>query len=275
MSSKITIVCFDINSGFEEDFDQSLGENILSLESPLRILDEFIETHLFLESEKIKKDSSEMKYSIGFNFSKNNHIKFDIIVLNDLSFIHDICLDASAYLVFINLEHQSTLNQLEKITKYILESCSMGIKTYIVGIYRDKITPTLNNESLEIFFEEQKLNYEYYEIEYKKDNDNNGINHICIQEYFISNKFEGKKSKKGGKIITLDRKNSKSDRKNSLKNYESHSLIDILELILVRIYEIKMNVKYEPDKKKFIENNDEEDNTINNSNSINGNCSIF
>ena len=39
MPSKITIVCFDINSCYDEDLNLSLGENIIALESPLRILD--------------------------------------------------------------------------------------------------------------------------------------------------------------------------------------------------------------------------------------------
>ena len=48
MSSKIIIVCFDINDENKKDSK----ENILELESPLRIFDEFQDIHLFFDSEK-------------------------------------------------------------------------------------------------------------------------------------------------------------------------------------------------------------------------------
>ena len=280
MSSKITIVCFDINSGYDEDLNQSLGENITALESPLRILDEFMENHLFLESEKIKKNSSEIKYVFSFCLSNNYTFSFDIIVLNDLSFIHDISSGADAYLVFINLEKKMTLEQLEKIIKYIIESCAIESKTYLVGIYQDKILPILNKEILESYFEEEKLNYEYYQIKcenYGKNEER--INHKCIQQINlnINNKKERNNSKSDeGKDIKLDNKNCKSSRKNSENNESEYSLIDIVELIFIKIYENKMSLIFEPDKKIFTRNlSDEYYEENNNSKSKSGNCCIF
>lgn len=280
MSSKITIVCFDINSGYDEDLNQSLGENITALESPLRILDEFMENHLFLESEKIKKNSSEIKYVFSFCLSNNYTFSFDIIVLNDLSFIHDISSGADAYLVFINLEKKMTLEQLEKIIKYIIESCAIESKTYLVGIYQDKILPILNKEILESYFEEEKLNYEYYQIKYENYGKNEErINHKCIQQINlnINNKKERNNSKSDeGKDIKLDNKNCKSSRKNSENNESEYSLIDIVELIFIKIYENKMSLIYEPDKKMFTRNlSDEYYEENNNSKSKSGNCCIF
>ena len=263
MSSTIKIVCFDINSGYDENINKSLGENILALENPLRILNEFLEIHLFIESEKIRKSSSEIKYTFKFNLEKKEII-FEIIVLNDLSFIHDISLDADAYLVFMNLENENTIEQLEKIIKYILESCSLEIKSFLVGIYKDKILPSLNKEALEGLFEEENLNYEYYQIKYGKndndDNDNN-YNHDCIYEYNyrIINKEERRNSKK------------EKERKKSLtKTKELNNLIDTIEIILIYIYEAKNNVIFESKKNKSI---DEESSTsCGNSRS---NCILF
>ena len=62
---------------------------MLSLESPLRILDEFLGNQLFLESSKIQLNSSEIKYTFQTNFSENNII-FEIFVIYDLSYIHEI-----------------------------------------------------------------------------------------------------------------------------------------------------------------------------------------
>ena len=268
MPSKITIVCFDINSCYDEDLNQSLGENIAALESPLRILDEFMENHLFLDSEKIKKSSSEIKYVFSFCLSNNYTFSFDIVVLNDLSFIHDISSEADAYLVFINLEKKITMEQLEKIIKYIIESCAIESKTYLVGIYQDKILPILNKEILESYFEEEKLNCEYYQIKCKNNYGKNEerINHKCIQQ--INLNINNKKEKN----------NIKSDEGKDIKQCENneseYNLIDIVELIFIKIYENKMSLIYEPDKKMFTRNlSDEYEN--NNSKSKSGNCFIF
>ncbi len=87
MSSKIRIVSFDINNNKE-------NENIKLLDSSLRIFDEFMEIHLFLESEKIEKKCSEIKYSFIFNIPKENKIIYEIYVLKDIDFIHNISLEA-------------------------------------------------------------------------------------------------------------------------------------------------------------------------------------
>ena len=280
MPSKITIVCFDINSCYDEDLDQSLNENITALESPLRILDEYMENHLFLDSEKIKKSSSEIKYVFSFCLSNNYTFSFDIVVLNDLSFIHDISSEADAYLVFINLENKITMEQLEKIIKYIIESCAIESKTYLVGIYQDKILPNLNKEILESYFEEEKLNCEYYQIKcenYGKNEEK--INHKCIQQINlnINNKKEKNNIKSDeGKDIKPENKNCKSNKKNFENNKSEYNLIDIVELIFIKIYEDKMSLIYEPDKKMFTRNfSYEYEEGNNNSKSKSGNCCIF
>lgn len=280
MSSHITIVCFDINSGYDEDLDQSLGENITALESPLRVLDEFMDNHLFLDSEKIKKSSTEIKYVFSYCLSNNYTFSFDIVVLNDLSFIHDISSEADAYLVFINLEKKNTMEQIEKIIKYIIESCAIESKTYLVGIYQDKILPNLNKEFLESYFEEEKLNCEYYQIKcenYGKNEEK--INHKCIQQINLTN--NNKKERNINKYderkdIKFESKNCKSNKKNSENNELEYNLIDIVEIIFIKIYENKMSLIYEPDKKMFTKNlSDEYDQEKNNSKSTSGNCYIF
>ena len=257
-SASILVVCFDINSGYEEDVNKPLSENLTILENPLRIINEFLDIHLFLESEKIQKSSSEIKYSFNFNFSEENEILFDIVVLNDLSYIHDVSLEADAYLVFTNLEKEYTAEQLEKIIKYILESCAMEKKTYLVGMYNDKILPTLNRETLESYFEEEKLNCEYYQIKCEDNIKNNEYNHACMYQ----NRTD---------------KNIKKERKNSFKKKQINNLIDIIELILIQIYETKMNVVYEPKKNIFKDYNSQKDYSISDSNSGTSgtNCIIF
>ena len=159
-----TIVCFDLNGSYEEGYTVTLEENKSLLESPLRIFDDFMETHLFLETEKNYESSTKISYN--FKFSNDDNNSFEIITISDLSYVHNISLESDGYLVFLNLEDQNTLDLLEKIIKYLI-SCCMEMKTYIVGIYKDKILPILNKEALNSLLDEKNLNYEYYQIKYE------------------------------------------------------------------------------------------------------------
>ena len=224
MVSKITIVCFDINNDYEEDFIESLGENIFALECPLRIFDEFLEMNLFLETSKNRRNNSEFKYTFQTNIYEKNVI-IEIIVLYDLSYIHNISLEADAYLLFANLEKIQTMSQLEKIITYILQSCNIIIKTYIIGIYKDKIIPNLKKETIELYLEEQNINYEYYQI---KNN-----NKEVIEEYEYSNQ-----------ILTT---NPINENKNKMKSKKKTSLnlIDYILTIMRQVYEIKITDNFE------------------------------
>ena len=84
---------------------------------------------------------------------------------------------------------------------------------------------------IEEIFNEEQLNYDIYQIKYNIDDKNN---HICIYD-------------------NKEKKNSKKLKKNSLKDNDNDNdnLIDIIENILIKIYELKMNVVYLPDKNKF------------------------
>lgn len=247
MTSKIIIICFDINNDILKD---NKDNNILILENPIRILDEFQEMHLFFESEKTQKNSTEIKYTFSVNILKNIQIIYEIVILRDINFIHDISLVSDANLIFINLEKESTIEQLDKIIHYINDSCcSFEIKTYVVGIYKDKIIPVLNKETIESLFDEQKFNCDFYQIKYNKSD---GINHLCMYEQI----------------------ESKNKKKKNIQQNLNGNIIDIVEKILIDLYEIKMSVIYEPKKKKFKKKSTKKDEGKNNC--ISGsNCNIF
>lgn len=232
-----TIVCFDLNGSFEEDYIINLEENISLIESPLRILDEFMETHLFLESEKSYENSTKIKYN--FKFSNDINDSFDIIVLSDLSYVHKISLESDGYLVFINLEDQNSMDLLDKIIEYV-NSCSMEIQTFIVGMYKDKILPIFNKESLNLYLDEKNLNYEYYQIRYESNNNRGRNNHICINNYMLNNENKNEKKRKNGKFV----------RRKDINKYENNNIADVIELIFMHAYE---NDEYH-DKLKNIKN---------------------
>ena len=239
MNSKINIVCFDINSVFDDNLNESLDENNLALENPIRILDEFIESHKFLDTEKKRKKSSEIKYSFNFSLSNDYKISYEIVVLNDLSYIHNIISKADAFLVFFNLENKNTIAQLEKIVKYIIESC-VNAKAYLIGIYKDKIIPVLNKETLDSYFEEENLIYEYIQIKCENyDKERDRVNHKCIQEKNSNSNPDKRKGK-------IPEKKSRSNTKSNVNNSESeNNLLDIVELSFIKIYENKMGLSKE------------------------------
>ena len=191
MSSNIKLVCFDINSKYEEE-DEEENEDSMpnqeenteksSLENPIRLFDEYFKSHSFIPSEKIKIKSSETKYSFSFTFpGEDEEIIYEIYVLDDLSFIHEICLNANGYLVFANIEKENTLQKIEQVVNYIVESClSCEVKTYFVGLYKDTANPpSLNKESIEKFLEEKKYYFDYFEIKYENKEEDN---HLCLHK---------------------------------------------------------------------------------------------
>ena len=251
-----TIVCFDLNGSYEASYIVPLEENKSLLESPLRIFDEFMETHLFLETEKTCENSTKITYN--FKFSNDDSNSFEIITLSDLSYVHNISLKSDGYLIFLNLEDQNTIELLEKIIKYV-NSCSMEIKAYIVGIYKDKILPILNKEALDSYLDEKNLNYEYYQIKY--ENNKNGVrkNHICINNYLLNKGNKNKRERKSGKLA----------RKKDVNKYENYNLTDIIELIFIQAY-----TKVEClDNRKMIKNYLDYD--VEKSFCTSGNCYIY
>ena len=63
--------------------------------------------------------------------------------------MHDICLNADGYLIVINLEDIKTEEKLEYIIKYISDGCcNLETKSFIVGLYKDKILPKYNKDLL-------------------------------------------------------------------------------------------------------------------------------
>jgi hypothetical protein len=252
-----TIVCFDLNSSYEEGCIVTLEENKSLLESPLRIFDEFMETHLFLEAEKTCENSTKIAYN--FRFSNDDSNSFEIITLSDLSYVHNISLESDGYLVFLNLEDQKTIELLEKIIKYVI-SCSMEIKTYIVGLYKDKILPILDKESLDSYLDDKNLDYEYYQIKYENNN-RNGFrkSHICINNYLLNKVNNNKGERKIGNLV----------RTKDVNNYENYNLTDIIELIFIQTY---TKVEYN-DKRKIIK--DYLDYDAEKSFCTSGNCYIY
>ena len=93
-------------------------------------------------------------------------------------------------------------------------------------MYKNKILSGLNNKELETYFNDNSLNYEYYEIKFT----NNEKEHNCM--YDIVNK--------------------KNINDKNMKENGPHKLTEIIEKVMINMYEIKMGVEYNPFKNKFV-----------------------
>ena len=227
MDYGVLIVCFDINSKKEENqvSQDDNSENLM--ENPNRIFNSYFSNHKKITNiEKQQINSSE--YNIKFTLDLQEQSLFQITIINDLSFIHNISLNANSYIIFMNLEDPKAKEKLENLIAYMLESCcSVDVKTYVIGMYKDLSLKKYNKENIEIVLSDNYLNCEYYEIKYNED-----ANHFCINEY-IQNKNYG-------------------DPKSYVQKNKEFKVMEIMEKILIESYETKMEVKFNPNKRKFV-----------------------
>ena len=239
MDDSIILISFDINSTHEENNeDKNNKSNESLMESPDRIFEEFFSNHKQTQMDKKKLNESEKKYTFSLNLPDMSC--FQIITINDLSFIHEIALDADAYIIFINLEDPKTEEKLEYLIRYIVEGCcSVETKTCVVGLYKDNILPEYNEEELEKLFNDNNLVFEYFQVKYS-ENENE---HNCLYQM-------------------IDNKNN-FDKKLVEKNNSELKLNETIEKILMSLYENKFGVEYNMIKNKFIKKDSKAGNVAN------------
>ena len=176
-SNGIILICFDINSVYEEGSeiptkDNEKNEPNFKIENPIRIIDDFLETHLFVENEKIVDNPNEIQYKIRFRISKTRKKTINVYVLNDLTYIHEICYKADGYFFFINIESENSLENLEKLMDCIKEYYAIETKIYIVGLFKEKMASCFSYEKIENFFGQYDYPYDYYQIKYDNFTEN-------------------------------------------------------------------------------------------------------
>lgn len=238
MDDSIILISFDINSTHEENNEDKNKSNESLMESPDRIFEEFFSNHKQTQMDKKKLNESEKKYTFSLNLPDMSC--FQIITINDLSFIHEIALDADAYIIFINLEDPKTEEKLEYLIRYIVEGCcSVETKTCVVGLYKDNILPEYSEEELEKLFNDNNLVFEYFKVKYS-ENENE---HNCLYQM-------------------IDNKNN-FDKKLVEKNNSELKLNETIEKILMSLYENKFGVEYNMIKNKFIKKDSKAGNVAN------------
>ena len=229
MSQTTVYVCFDINSTREENQENQKDNSEDLMENPIHIFNNFFTNHkIMLNMEKEQSNASELNYQFTLNLPEKS--LFQITTINDLSYIHEISLNADGFIIFINLEDEKTIEKLKYIIHYIVENCnSINISTYVVGMYKDKILKEFNKEKIINLLNEDNFSYEYFQIKYTDDK--NG--HFCFFKYIDTTKY-----------------NNKNFFNKKIKEFKFY---EILEKIIIDTYEDKMGVIFDPKKRKFVE----------------------
>ena len=180
----INISCFDINGQYSEEAAKDQCNNFLNLESPSRIISQYI-TENFLQN--LSKTETNDKFVTKFTFSQNIEkkivIKINCDVINNFSVSHQDTFDSNGYIIFCNLSKKNTFELVEKMFNYINDNCSIFIKTYVIGVFDDKIDEDKKYEKMKEFLKnlDSEIDFDYYEMflgdankfdEIKKDNKN-------------------------------------------------------------------------------------------------------
>ena len=172
---------------------------------------------------KNKTNDSELIYKFVVNLREK--ALFQISIINDLSFIYEICLNADSYIIFINLEYSKTGEKIKNLISYILDKCrSVDITTYFIGFYRNIKNIEYQKEELENLFNEENLNYVY---KYTEDS----VNHFCFYDFIANEKYYNKKF--------------------LYKKLEDYKLFEILEKIINKTYEYTNGLAFYPSEKKY------------------------
>ncbi len=211
----ITIHFLDINGPYKKNELIDDQTNYLNLECPKRILEQYINENLINDFKKEEIDQFIIQYKFPYEINKDEFISINCDIIRNLSFSHKSALDSNGYIVFCNLESQETLELLDKIVNYIRENCSLNIKTYIVGVFKENIEEDKTYNKMKAFLADLDFEYEYYEMFIG----NKDIFNIITNEYenaesmkevfkiIFKNIYEGGK---GPRIIKKNNKNNGS-----------------------------------------------------------------
>ena len=160
----ITINFFDINGEYQENVLVNTDKIYLLLDCPLRIIDKYINENFLQDLKKNTEDQFLTQYQFSYEIQKNNFISINCDIINNFSISHSRTLDSNGYIVFCNLESQTTLDLLEKIIDYIKENCSINTKTYIIGFFEKSIDEDKTFNKMQSFLGELDFEFEYYEM---------------------------------------------------------------------------------------------------------------
>ena len=160
----ITIHFFDINGEYQENVPVKTEEIFLLLDCPMRIIDQYISENFIQDVKKETEDQFIIKYKFSYEIQKKFFISVQCEIINNLSVTHSGTLDSDGYIVFCNLENEKIYDLLRNIIEYIKESCSIKVKTYVIGVFKENFEDENGFFKIQSFLGSFDFDFEYYEM---------------------------------------------------------------------------------------------------------------
>ena len=163
----LIITFFDINGEYNEEKTTDKKKNFLYIESPMRIIEQYINDNFLTNIKEEEKDDNFItKINFDQKLENNFLITVNCDIINNFSVSHPDTFDSNGYIIFCNLENKETFDLLKKIIKYISENCSIFIKTYVIGVFQDHIEEDKNYDKMKEFLKNlnPEIEPEYYEM---------------------------------------------------------------------------------------------------------------
>ena len=173
-NKSIQLNFFDINGEYKEDVEVDTQKIFLNIDSPIRIIEKFVNENSVQDLKKNKEDNFITQYYFCYEIEKKQFVKINCDIINNFSVSHQCTLNSNGYIVFCNLESKNTFDLLGKILYYINESCSVNVKTYIIGVFKENIDEDKTYFKMREFLDKCEIELEYCEM-YIGDMDKYGI----------------------------------------------------------------------------------------------------
>ena len=199
MNTKLKILFFDLNNQQEKKEEEK--ENELKSLNEI-IIDKFIDEH-FITEKKINKDNEKPENNfISFNYDiqPKNNINIILYNLNSFNKTYSINLIVDAFFIIVDIENKNYYDKLINLISYIKDNCANEIKSYILGIYKNKnnIINEFQNDFIKTILDKKKFLYNYQLVFFDKDDKNKNLIEL-LEDLF----FQVYKNKKNIKLTKI------------------------------------------------------------------------
>jgi len=116
----------------------------------------------------IKRSKEILAFSTVFPDQKKT-TKIMLCTLIDLNMEYEGIKDVNCYLIFVDLQKETSKEKLEEILTYINSFCNVSKKIFILGIKEEEDEIKISED--EISQRINDLDYDYFELNLKNDND--------------------------------------------------------------------------------------------------------
>ena len=116
----------------------------------------------------IKRSKEILAFSTVFPDQKKT-TKIMLCTLIDLNMEYEGIKDVNCYLIFVDLQKETSKEKLEEILTYINSFCNVSKKIFILGIKEEEDEIKISED--EINQRINDLDYDYFELNLKNDND--------------------------------------------------------------------------------------------------------